>query len=150
MVAIKRKTKGTPNPVDKHVGQRLRVKRSLLGMSQESLAEAIGLTFQQIQKYERGANRISAGRLFDFAKILNVPITYFFEEAENSYNQPQTSHGFSDNKQDEFAAGEDVMRKKETLDLIRVYYSIEDAETRKDIYKFVKSMADKVKATPKT
>ena len=68
-----RKTKGTPDSVDVHVGQRLRVRRSLLGMSQEKLAEAIGLTFQQIQKYERGVNRVSAGRLFQFSKILDVP-----------------------------------------------------------------------------
>ncbi|MGB4058217.1 MAG: helix-turn-helix transcriptional regulator, partial [Alphaproteobacteria bacterium] len=75
-----KKTKGTPDPVDVHVGQRLRVRRSLLGMSQEKLADSIGLTFQQIQKYERGMNRISAGRLFQFSKVLSVPITYFYDQ----------------------------------------------------------------------
>ena len=71
---------GTPNAVDIHVGHRLRQLRTLRGLSQEKLGEAIGLTFQQIQKYERGANRIGASRLFDIAKVLGVEIAYFFEE----------------------------------------------------------------------
>jgi transcriptional regulator with XRE-family HTH domain len=74
----KKKTKGQATEVDVHVGKRLRVRRSLLSLSQEKLAEAIGLTFQQVQKYERGMNRISAGRLYQFSKILNVPVGYFF------------------------------------------------------------------------
>src|SRR4051812_16255430 len=80
MATQTRKTKGTPDPVDVHVGQRLRVRRSLMGLSQEKLAESIGLTFQQIQKYERGMNRISAGRLYQFSKILDVPVTYFYDQ----------------------------------------------------------------------
>ena len=71
---------GVPNPVDVHVGARLRVRRTLLGMSQTMLGEAIGLTFQQVQKYESGANRISASRLFDLSRLLDVPIQYFFDD----------------------------------------------------------------------
>ncbi len=71
---------GTPHPVDVHVGARVRVRRTLLGMTQTSLGEAIGLTFQQMQKYERGANRISASRLFDLSRLLDVPVEHFFEE----------------------------------------------------------------------
>ena len=67
-------SKGFPNPIDVHVGQRIRQRRTLLGMSQEKLAEAIGLTFQQVQKYERGANRVGSSRLFDLARVLDVPI----------------------------------------------------------------------------
>ncbi|MEM7650954.1 MAG: helix-turn-helix transcriptional regulator [Pseudomonadota bacterium] len=126
--------------MDVHVGQRLRLRRSLLGMSQEKLAEAIGLTFQQIQKYERGTNRISAGRLFDFSKILDVPISYFFEQANI---ESAAAFGMSDNEQEGFD-GEDVMSSKETLDLVRVYYSVKDADARKDIMKFIKSMAGKL------
>jgi len=74
-----RKTKGKPNSMDEHVGARLRLRRGLIGLSQEKLAEAIGLTFQQIQKYERGTNRISAGRLHDLSRILDVPVSYFFD-----------------------------------------------------------------------
>jgi transcriptional regulator with XRE-family HTH domain len=139
MAKEKRKTKGTPDSVDVHVGSRLRVRRALLGLSQEKLAESIGLTFQQIQKYERGMNRISAGRLFQFSKILEVPVSYFFENLAQVAN---TSRGFSDNDQDEFLSG-DLMQSKETLDLIRTYYSIEDPKMRKDILKFIKSMAER-------
>src|SRR5919198_2668524 len=71
---------GHPNPIDIHVGGRVRLRRTLLGMSQEKLAEAIGLTFQQVQKYERGANRVGASRLFDLARGLDVPVSYFFED----------------------------------------------------------------------
>src|SRR5678815_4355896 len=71
---------GHPNPIDVHVGNRLRQRRTLLGMSQEKLGEAIGLTFQQVQKYERGMNRIGSSRLFDLARVLDVPVSYFFED----------------------------------------------------------------------
>jgi transcriptional regulator with XRE-family HTH domain len=136
-----RKTKGTATSVDMHVGQRLRVRRSLLGLSQEKLAEYIGVTFQQIRKYERGMNRISAGRLFQLSKILEVPVAYFFENAGNAADA-QPSRGFSDNSQEAFGnRNEDLMMNKETLELIRVYYAIESSERRKNILKFIKSMA---------
>jgi transcriptional regulator with XRE-family HTH domain len=142
-----RKTKGTPNEV--HVGQRLRVRRSLLGYSQEKLAGLIGLTFQQVQKYERGTNRVSAGRLYEISNILEVPVNYFFEQMDDSANAPATTaYGMSDNEQAGFEgespAFADIMTKKETLDLVRVYYSIEDPEARKDIMKFIKSMAGRI------
>lgn len=137
----KRKSKGSPDSVDVHVGQRLRVRRSLLGLSQEKLAEAVGLTFQQVQKYERGLNRISAGRLYQFSKILDIPVSYFYEQLGT--NTSQAGPGLADNDQEGFISG-DLLENKETLDLIRVYYSIEDKETRKDIMRFIKSMASKV------
>ncbi len=140
MAAAKRKTKGTANSVDVHVGQRLRVRRSLLGLSQEKLADAIGLTFQQVQKYERGMNRISAGRLYQFSKILDVPVAFFFEQLGSAAENQNVARGFSDNDQEGFMPS-DLMNSKETLDLIRAYYSIPDEETRRNIYKFVKSMA---------
>lgn len=71
---------GAPNPIDRHVGNSVRQRRMLLGMSQEKLGEALGLTFQQVQKYERGANRIGASRLFDLSNILNVPVGFFYDE----------------------------------------------------------------------
>ena len=143
MAREKRKTKGTPDTVDVHVGQRLRVRRSLLGLSQEKLADAIGLTFQQVQKYEKGMNRISAGRLFQFSKILDVPVSYFYENiiAEKSAGKTSAS-GLSDNDQEGFLS-EDLLKNKETLDLIRLYYSIPDMNMRKDIFRFIKSMAER-------
>lgn len=140
----KRKTKGGPNPVDKHVGDRLRVRRSLLGLSQEKLAEAISLTSQQIQKYEKGMNRISAGRLFEFSRILDVPITYFYEQMQGVKSASGQNLGFSDNEQDSFDVEGDVMQNKETLNLLRVYYSVKDPGDRKEIYKFVRFMSDQV------
>src|SRR5216684_737109 len=71
---------GRPSPIDVHVGSRIRLRRTLLGLSQERLGDALGLTFQQVQKYERGANRVGASRLFDLSRVLDVPISYFFDE----------------------------------------------------------------------
>jgi transcriptional regulator with XRE-family HTH domain len=139
-MAAKRKTKGTANSVDVHVGQRLRVRRSLLGLSQEKLADAIGLTFQQVQKYERGMNRISAGRLFQFSKILDVPVAYFFEQLGHSPENQNAVQGLSDNDQESFLPA-DLMQSKETLDLLRAYYSIPKESSRRNIYKYIKAVA---------
>src|SRR6202167_5852922 len=73
---------GGPNPVDVHVGARLRLRRTLIGMSQEKLGEAIGLTFQQVQKYERGTNRVGASRLYELSRVLDVPVGFFFDEID--------------------------------------------------------------------
>ncbi len=150
----KRKTKGIPDLVDKHVGLQLRSRRSLLGLSQEKLADAVGVTFQQVQKYERGTNRVSASRLFSFSKILDVSIDYFYEGLEKAnILTPANGRGMSDNQQEGFTGlaskqgknlPEDLMLQKETIDLVRTYYSVKDPKTRKDILKFVKSMAKNI------
>src|ERR1700683_4563334 len=75
---------GRPSPIDVHVGSRVRLRRTLLGMSQERLGEALGLTFQQVQKYERGVNRVGASRLFDLSRVLDVPISFFFDDMPDS------------------------------------------------------------------
>ena len=85
---IRQKTKGTPDEIDVHVGARLRLRRTLLGISQEKLANAIDLTFQQVQKYEKGLNRISAGRLYQFSRILDVPVTFFYDNICLLYTSP--------------------------------------------------------------
>src|SRR3982074_632911 len=81
---VRRNTRGSrdgkPNPVDVHVGSRVRLRRTLLGMSQEKLGEAIGLTFQQVQKYERGAHRTGASRLHELSRVLDVPVGFFFDD----------------------------------------------------------------------
>ncbi len=136
----KRKTKGTPDKVDIHVGHRLRVRRSLLGLSQEKLAEAVGLTFQQVQKYERGINRISAGKLFQFSKVLDIPVGYFFDKAGED-NQ-DVNYGLSDNTQEEFSSKDDHMQNKETIELVRSYYLIKDIKKRKEILRFIKAMTE--------
>ena len=149
MVVTKtKKTKGVPDNIDKHVGQRLKTRRLLLGMSQENMADQVGITFQQVQKYERGTNRISASRLLKFSKILDVPVNFFYEGIEESSILSQSATlGMSDNKQEPFSHSKnsdlpsDILNKKETLDLVRNYYSITDPEMRKMVVKIIKSMA---------
>ena len=131
-----------PDPVDINVGSKLRARRTLLGMSQEKLAEAVGLTFQQVQKYEMGKNRISASRLYQFAQILDVSISYFFEGYEEQRKDSSDStDSLSDNIQEGFMP-ENVMNERETLELIRVYYSIHDPKLRRDLLKWLRQMAE--------
>lgn len=136
------KKKGRANSIDENVGVQLRQRRALLGLSQEKLAEQVGITFQQIQKYEKGANRISASRLFEFSKVLDIPVSFFFENSGNNQNIAQ---GFAEGEQSAFEGPDDVMRRKETLELIRVYYSIENPKLRRDLFKLVRSMAENLK-----
>jgi transcriptional regulator with XRE-family HTH domain len=131
---------GHPNPIDVHVGGRVRLRRTLLGMSQEKLAEAIGLTFQQVQKYERGANRIGSSRLFDLARILDVPVAYFFEDmsATVAARTPSRLRGLGEAKPEPFEP--DPMAKRETLELVRAYYRIVDPQVRKRIFELTKAL----------
>ena len=133
--------KEQPNPVDIHVGERLKSRRSLLSMSQEKLADAVGITFQQVQKYERGTNRVSASRLWQFSKVLSVPISYFFENYSEKGDAKTLAFGLADNEQEGFLAEADLMSKKETIDLVREYYSIPDEKMRRDLLKMIKTMA---------
>lgn len=140
---------GIPNPVDVHVGERLRSRRSLLGLTQEKLAETVDLTFQQIQKYERGTNRVSASRLWQFSKVLKVPISYFFENYSEKAGAPEPAYGLSDNEQEGFSGEGDLMEKKETLALVREYYSIPDPKLRRDLFKMIKTMAASMRGDEK-
>lgn len=141
LMVEKRKTKGSADSVDVHVGQRLRVRRSLLGLSQEKLADALGITFQQVQKYEKGTNRVSASRLYKLSNILEVPVSYFFSKLpDDMETDSRGSFGMADNEQEEFEASQDIMAEKETIELVKTYYSIKDPEMRKDIIRFIKSM----------
>lgn len=135
--------KGKANSIDEYVGTQLRQRRSLLGFSQEKLAEQVGITFQQIQKYENGANRISASRLYEFSKVLDIPVTFFFDNYDQS--ESPLIFGMADNDQSAFEGPDDVLKRKETIELIRVYYSIENPKLRKDLFKLVKSMAENLK-----
>ena len=140
-----------PNPIDVHVGERLRSRRNLLGLSQEKLANAVGITFQQVQRYERGANRVSASRLWQFSKILDAPISYFFANYGDAGKiaKDLPSYGLADNDQDGFEGEKNVMDQKETLDLVREYYSIPDPKLRKDLFKMIKTMAASMRESGK-
>ena len=134
---------GKPNPIDVHVGARVRLRRTLLGMSQEKLGEALGLTFQQVQKYERGTNRIGASRLFDLSRVLEVPVSFFFDDMapEVAERSPaQIGGGLAEDRPVEFEA--DPMAKRETLELVRAYYRINNLTVRKRIFELAKSIAN--------
>ena len=132
---------GKPNPVDIHVGGRVRLRRTLLGMSQEKLGEAIGLTFQQVQKYERGANRIGSSRLYDLSRVLDVPVSFFFEEMPAGVAANSPAQRRSGMAEEPAAYERDPMAKRETLELVRAYYRITDASVRKKVADLVKTMA---------
>jgi transcriptional regulator with XRE-family HTH domain len=122
---------GVPNPIDVHVGGRIRMRRLLMGMNQETLANALGLTFQQVQKYEGGANRVSASRLAAMAKILGVPIAYFFgdlraDDAEIDADEQRWR---------------EYLQRPETIELIRLYYGIADPMIRHQFLEMMKTVA---------
>ncbi len=132
---------GIPNPVDIHVGSRVRLRRTLLGLSQEKLGDALGLTFQQVQKYERGANRVGASRLFDLSRVLDVPVSFFFDDmdASTAEQAPRLRVGLSEVPADSYVP--DPLAKRETLELVRAYYRITDPGVRKRLFELAKSLA---------
>jgi transcriptional regulator with XRE-family HTH domain len=123
-----------PDPVDIYVGGRIRQRRNLLGMSQDKLAGNLGVTFQQVQKYENGVNRVGASRLFQVAKTLGVPVAYFFDGFQG------TVHEVSPMVAEQNAQiGDDILNRKETLDLVRAYYSIKDERIRRKMLDVLRS-----------
>ncbi len=127
-----------PNPVDVHVGHRVRLRRTLLGMSQEKLGKALGLTFQQVQKYERGVNRIGSSRLYRLSQILDVPVSFFFDDMPAL--DEGAAPGLGEGPAEPFE--KDPMVKRETLELVRAYYRITDPTARKRLYELTKAMAN--------
>lgn len=161
---VEPKSAAAAGPVDVHVGNRIRLRRTLLGLSQEKLGEALGLTFQQIQKYERGANRVGASRLYDLARILDVPIGFFFDDMQDGTPKPAASPapafgaGFAETQAtfggpppkgaapapprlfdlpvDEAA----LFSRRETVDLVRSYYRIPDQSVRKRMLDLIRTL----------
>lgn len=131
--------KRQPDPVDIHVGGRLRMRRMLVGMSQEKLGESLGLTFQQVQKYEKGTNRIGASRLYKISQILSVPVNFFFESIPVSENS-ESQFGFSENSSDNFAY--DFMNSAEGFQLGQAFSMIKDVRIRRRIIDLVRSLSD--------
>lgn len=116
-------TQHTPDPIDVHVGLRVRERRTMMGLSQENLADAIGLTFQQVQKYERGSNRISASRLWHIAKVLQVPVEHFFKGLENG---PAVELGF---------------KPRRALEIVRYLEGIPEAAVQNRLFALIKSLS---------
>ena len=130
-------TAKSPNPIDIHVGSRVRMRRNLVGYSQEKLGELLGLTFQQVQKYEKGTNRVSASRLYQISKILNVPVQYFYDDLPNEIEN--SKYGFAESATP--APVMDFLSSSEGLQLNKAFASIEEPSVRKKVVELVKAIA---------
>jgi transcriptional regulator with XRE-family HTH domain len=128
------------NLVDTHVGSRVRMRRMLMGMSQEKLGESLGLTFQQVQKYEKGVNRIGASRLFALAQVLGVSVQYFYDELNANHSAPMTATGFSERPADTYVV--EFLASREGLELNKCFVKITDPKVRRTIIDLVRSLAN--------
>jgi len=128
-----------PHPIDVHVGGRVRLRRTMLGMSQDKLADSLGLTFQQIQKYEKGVNRIGSSRVFEISRVLGVPIQFFFDDFDVESGR---SYGFAETGGDDGMAMMDLLNTPEGVQLCKHFASIKDPKIRKRVLELVKSLSD--------
>jgi transcriptional regulator with XRE-family HTH domain len=128
--------KKKPNPIDIHVGSRIRLRRTMLGMSQEKLGESLGITFQQIQKYEKGTNRVGASRLQNISSILNVPVSFFFEDAPG---ENTSASGLAEASSSNYVV--DFLSSSEGLQLNRAFVKINDPKVRRKLVDLVKALA---------
>ena len=141
---------GQPNPIDVHVGNRIRLRRTLLGLSQEKLASLLGLTFQQVQKYEKGMNRVGASRLWDISKVLEAPISFFYEDMDKdvAHQSPRT-FSINDEKQlylaeDGTDFSSDPMLREETIELVNAYYKIPNRKVAKNLFDLIVSLSKNI------
>jgi transcriptional regulator with XRE-family HTH domain len=143
-----RQKKNTPknnaHPVDVYVGRKIRQRRIVLGLSQEKLANDLGITFQQVQKYENGSNRVSSSRLYDIGKILDSTISFFFDGFESDGKK---LHLVAETSANLDKKDQDVFLRKETAKLVKAYYMIDDENLRKNVLDMVKNMANTHKKT---
>ena len=130
--------KKSPNPTDRHVGSRIRLRRNIVDMSQERLAQQLGITFQQVQKYEKGTNRVGASRLQAIANILGVPVAFFFEDL--SFNEAAPEQASEDTES--AAIGDNFLSSTEGLQLNRAFMKITDEKVRRVIIEMVKGIAE--------
>ena len=135
---------GTPNPIDLHVGSRVRMRRSLLGMSQERLASELGITFQQVQKYERGSNRIGASRLWDLAQVVGVNVDFFYQDidASTTDKSPRKIYAHPELSEDICEFDMDTLLRRDVSTLLRAYTKIEDPRLQKNILDLVLALSD--------
>ncbi len=127
------------SPIDAHVGRRVRQRRTLLGMSQRTLGDTLGLSFQQMQKYEIGTNRISASRLFYLSRVLDVPVEFFFDDMPTAVAASSPAQG-GDKAKKPPSYEPDPIAKRETMELVRAYYKISDPRVRKRLFEMTKTL----------
>lgn len=127
-----------PNPIDAHVGTRVRLRRMLLGMSQEKLGEHLGLTFQQVQKYEKGVNRIGASRLFDLSRVLGVPVQFFYDEAPAELVESSLAAGFAERPAESYVI--EFLSTREGMELNKAFVKIADARVRRSVVELVRTL----------
>lgn len=140
---MNKNNKKKPNPIDIHVGSRIRLRRNMLGVSQEKLGDSLGITFQQIQKYEKGTNRVGASRLQAIASILNAPVSFFFEGAPGEDGLP--APGLTE---DGTAYVADFLNSSEGIQLNRAFVKISDPKVRRKVLDLVKALAADPAAAP--
>ena len=133
-----RRKAGPPDPIDVHVGARLRLRRTMLRISQEKLAAALGLTFQQVQKYERAANRISASRLYQLCRILGVRVGFFYDGLDRAH---AANPGFAEAAAEPFES--DPLRQRETIELVESFHAIDDPAVRRRLFELARQLAAK-------
>jgi transcriptional regulator with XRE-family HTH domain len=134
-------TRRDPNFVDAHVGSRIRMRRQLIGMSQERLGELLGITFQQVQKYEKGANAISASRLYEFATFMRVPVAHFFEGLDQQA-ESAAAPGFSETAKESFEHQKAPVSDRESLEMMKAFKRIREQAMRKRLADLVRAIAD--------
>ncbi len=137
----KKQTSRGPNPIDIHVGSRLRLRRDLLGLTLQTLAKAVGVTYQQLQKYEWGVNRISASRLFNLSHVLDVPMSFFFDDlspAAAGAGRKRRARGFSEAPA--AALDSDVLSTRETIKMVRAYYRVTDPQLRRRVLDLLEAL----------
>ena len=131
----------TKHDVDMHVGKRLKLRRTMMGLSQEAVAKSVGITFQQVQKYEKGSNAMNAGRLYEFARFLNVPVAYFFEGLDKFAPGPSGNSGFAESEAEKFAHKNRVS-DRESLEMMKGFMKINDQSVRKRIADLVRAIVE--------
>ncbi len=134
-------SKRRPRPVDVHVGGRVRLRRTILGLSQSKLADALGLTFQQVQKNEWGTNRIGSSRLFELSKVLDVPVSFFFDDMPPEVSGERRGRPVGMSEAQDAVYEADTLAKRETLELVRAYYRIKSDRVRKRLFELAKAIA---------
>ncbi len=134
---------GAPNPIDIHVGSRVRMRRTMLGLSQEKLADELGVTFQQVQKYEKGLNRIGASRLWDFSQVLGVPVDFFYQnldETSQNSSPRKITGGLGFLEEETSQTDSELLMRKDVLELMRYYSKIKDPKVAKTVLDLVKTL----------